>query len=292
MAPYVSPKRKFRINFPFTKKESTFIIFKYGECKSISKVRRAFRMAFFPTNPRKVPKLTAFHRVVDRFKTDASVRPKISPGSPPMSDDDIRRVKSFFTRNKKAHIRQAVQDLNLSFGTVWTILRKKLQWKAFRPHLAQILSAANKESRLAACSFWISFEEEWFERVLWSDEKWFMLQNSPNKKNDVFWSPVNPHEVVECKKAHGKKVMAWVGIVDGKCLPVVWFEGSVNSQVYLEKVLQGTVWPAVRFLATRKSYWMQQDGASCHVTAECLDFIHSKFDDRVISRNTEHIWPP
>ena len=51
--------------------------------------------------------------------------------------------------------------------------------------------------------------------------------------------------------------MAWTGIVDGKCLPVVWFEGSVNSEVYL-KVLKEVLWPAVRAVATREQCWCQQ----------------------------------
>ena len=46
------------------------------------------------------------------------------------------------------------------------------------------------------------------------------------------------------------------------------------------------------FFGFRKQYWFQQDGASCHVTKDCLDFIKSKFGDRVISHNTEHHWPP
>ena len=32
--------------------------------------------------------------------------------------------------------------------------------------------------------------------------------------------------------------MAWVGMVDGRILLVVWFEGSVNSEAYLEQVLK------------------------------------------------------
>ena len=64
--------------------------------------------------------------------------------------------------------------------------------------------------------------------------------------NERYWSPVNRHESVECKKAHGETAMAWVGIIDGRCLPDVWFDGSViNGEVYLEKVLKGTVWQNV-----------------------------------------------
>ena len=86
--------------------------------------------------------------------------------------------------------------------------------------------------------------------------------------------------------------MAWVGMVDGKILPVVWFDGSVNSEVFLEEVLKKTVWRAVKGLATRRQYWFQQDGATCHVTIPCLTFMQSKFGDRIISRRTEHHWPP
>ena len=60
--------------------------------------------------------------------------------------------------------------------------------------------------------------------------------------NDRYWSPVNRHEFVECKKAHGEETMASVGIIDGRCLPVVWFDGLVNVEVYLKNVLNDTVW--------------------------------------------------
>ena len=74
-----------------------------------------------------VPKLNALHRVVNRFVEDASVTTKVTFGSPTsISDDDI---KSIFTRNKRAHVRLAVEELNLSFGTVWRILREKMMWK-------------------------------------------------------------------------------------------------------------------------------------------------------------------
>ena len=56
-------------------------------------------------------------------------------------------------------------------------------------------------------------------------------------------------------------VMAWVGMFDGKVLPVHWFEGSVDGDVYLD-MLKTMVWTAVRGMATRRSYWFQQDGAS------------------------------
>ena len=59
------------------------------------------------------------------------------------------------------------------------------------------------------------------------------------------WAPENPNTVLQCEKAHGAKVMAWVGMVDGKVLPVHWFEGSVDGDVYLD-MLKTMVWPAAQ----------------------------------------------
>ena len=107
----------------------------------------------------------------------------------------------------------------------------------------------------------------------------------------VFWAPYNQHQAIQCKQAHGAKVMAWVGIIDGKCLPVHWFEGPVNGATYL-KMLETVMWPAVRTNATRRGYWFQQDGAPSHVTPAVMHFLTAKFGSRVISRKAQHHWPP
>ena len=173
-----------------------------------------------------VPNILAFTRILKPFQEESSLRPQVPAGrsSEPLRNN-IEAVKKFFEQNPKLYIREAARVLGLSYGAIWIILRKNLKWRAYRPHLTQCLSPANKESRLAACTFWLTFEEEWFQRVIWSDEKWFVLKQSPNKQICRYWAPSNPHTVIECKKAHGEKVMAWVGTVDGRILPVVWFQG-------------------------------------------------------------------
>ena len=65
----------------------------------------------------------------------------------------------------------------------------------------------------------------------------------------------------------------------------------VNADSYLQ-MLKEEVWLEVRSRATRQQLCFQQDGASCHCTDEVLDFLHSKFHDRVISRRSEFAWPP
>ena len=36
----------------------------------------------------------------------------------------------------------------------------------------------------------------------------------------------------------------------------------------------------------------QQDGATCHITEATLDVLRLVFEDRIISRRTDVVWPP
>ena len=38
--------------------------------------------------------------------------------------------------------------------------------------------------------------------------------------------------------------------------------------------------------------WFQQDGATSHTAEATLDVLRSVFEDRIISRRTDVIWPP
>jgi len=56
-------------------------------------------------------------------------------------------------------------------------------------------------------------------------------------------------------------------------------------------LFQETVWPKLRFSATRSNLWWMQDGASPYCTNEVLKSLQDKFHGRVISRRTEHPGP-
>ena len=122
---------------------------KFGELKCISAVKRAFGTKFYRGYPRKVPKLLAFKRLIDRFSNSGHTRPLAPPGSPTTSTDDIAAVRNFFKKNKKAHIRMAETRLGMSYGKIWGILRNKLKWKAYRQHRAHVLTDQQKLNRIS-----------------------------------------------------------------------------------------------------------------------------------------------
>ena len=38
--------------------------------------------------------------------------------------------------------------------------------------------------------------------------------------------------------------------------------------------------------------WFQQDGAMCHTAEATLDVLRPAFEDRIISRRADVVWPP
>ena len=98
-----APRRRFKKNYPFLKEEATFIIMKFAEAKSMKKIQWLFRSKFFPKNPRKVPDIWTFYRVIERFKEEGTSHPvilaRISHKGDALKMKKVERVKRFFESN-------------------------------------------------------------------------------------------------------------------------------------------------------------------------------------------------
>ena len=78
------------------------------------------------------------------------------------------------------------------------------------------------EDRVKFCQWFLSQLWDFAKKVLWSDEKWFVLHQALNAKNNMMWASSDPHEEVEYKSQGHSKVMAWCGLIDGRMLEVRW----------------------------------------------------------------------
>ena len=290
-----------RSDSPFTKEQEIWLV-KRSASLGPTALRRAFIIQFLDKDEgyKKAPHPKAFSRLIERFDQTGGVTGKGKTKEQRMiavTEENIHRVEEYFTENERKSIRDACHDLNLTFGTIWQILRRNLKWKAYRPLKVNRLTDRNKEDRLTFVRWLMEQPEEFEQKVIWSDEKWFVLHPAPNSQTDRIWAPWHPEEEVVCRFQGDSKVMAWVAIVDGKCLKVRWMvdeEGrnvSVTGDRYLS-MIEEEVWPEVRRRAARNGYWWQQDGATSHTTNAILNFLLDKFRGRVISRRSEIVWPP
>ena len=185
----------------------------------------------------------------------------------------------------------------MPISTIWRILKKHLKWKPYRLVKVNRLTERNKEDRLHFCRWFLNQEEGFEQKVIWSDEKWFLRHPAPNSQNERIWAPWHPEETEDCHYQGDTKVMAWAAVVDGGALQIRWMideDGRpvmVNSDRYLE-MLRGRVWPEVRGRAAQRRWWWMQDGATPHTTDNVLDFLNEKFHGRIISRRCINNWPP
>ena len=89
---------------------------------------------------------------------------------------------------------------------------------------------------------------------------------------------MNPYLNVEFKSQSQKKVMVWVGLFAGPVIGPFWIKGTMNKDVYND-LLQNKIWPPIRSKVTRHQLYYMQNRATCHTTANNLDFLADKFDD-------------
>ena len=122
-----------------------------------------------------------------------------------------------------------------------------------------------------------------------SDEKNFQLNQHPNRQNDRTWSIVNPNEVCDSKDQSAQKIMAFVCLIDGRALDVVWFEKkkpsdkvSVTQKTYVD-MLENKIFPQITPQQLSR-YWWQQDGAPAHAAGATITFLQSYFENRIVSR--------
>ena len=133
------------------------------------------------------------------------------------------------------------------------------------------------------------------KKIISSDEPHFDLGGYINKQNCSIWSTENPYAYIE-KPTHSKRVTVWCGFCSGGTFGPFFFENKQGEAVIVNcdryRVMQN------EFLSTKieeediGNIWFQQDGAACHTAEATLDVLCLVFEDRIISRRADVVWPP
>ena len=150
----------------------------------------------------------------------------------------------------------AVQ-IEASTFTVWKILRKKLKVYPYKSHNVAPLDDTHRLRRIEFCHWILGQTAEFLDSVIWSDEKYFEEKFRSNRQNERYWGYCDPCVLDENRVQGGKKVMCWAALIDGKVVIHFFPVGqTLNQHVYLD-MLKTVLWPKVRGLVTRRSYWFQ-----------------------------------
>ena len=212
-----------------------------------------------------------FDRVDKKFEKNRIGQSHVSPnkGKDPSDTEKSLAIGNFFVEFPFPSFYEA-KELKIPKGTIQWYLKKKLKMYPYKFSLCQALSQAHEAGRLTFCEWLLSQPDpfEFVQLVIFGDEKWFTLTQHPNRQNTRYWSVGNPQRVSDTNIQGYAKVQAFVCVVDGRVLKVVWHvkngqNVSVNTNRYC-KVIDEMVAELSR--RDRHRLWWQQDGATCHTS--------------------------
>ena len=141
-----------------------------------------------------------------------------------------------------------------------------------------LLSNKNVKDRLN----WVKSKNDWtaenWRKIIWSDESRFTLFQDDGRTR--VWRLSNEKYKANCivptVKHGGGGVMVWGCFTWSKLGPLIRLDGRVNSQRYIEEVLQNALIPFMRSLRPRKAvYIFQQDNAPIHKSQLTCEFLRS-----------------
>ena len=115
----------------FTEGEEAQIIFQFGELNSPIAVRRWYQLQNPHIHHSNIPGVKEFARVRDRFKKTNSTRPgkagRSGGAATKITPENVEIVRGMILADQSVSIPEIALRLDCSYGTAWTILRKKLK---------------------------------------------------------------------------------------------------------------------------------------------------------------------
>ena len=170
--------------------------------------------------------------------------------------------------------------MNTSRQNIQRILREDLGCKSYKKIIQPKLNNLQKSKRVKFTNWMLNnYSKEDTKKCLFTDEKYFDLDDIYNLQNDRVWTPsreeADRNGGFHQKTKHGGKVMVWLGAcAKGLTTPVIFENETMNAEIYINEVLPIALECSDKMLG---SNWIsQQDSARPHIhnlTQECVPNI-------------------
>jgi transposase len=237
------------------------------------------------------------HRTISRYVEIGTVcdRPRI--GRPPSSNTSAVRhkIKARLQRNSQLSLRKVAKEIHINRETVRHIVKNVFMLNPYKLQRVHLLTEKMKLVRLqrASALLELAASRPW-ERIVFSDEKLFNVEQAVNSQNDRIWaSSLSPSILAARKVSHSQKpagVMVWAAVTSSGKSALHFVEPGVkiNQDYYCENVLQGVLLPWATQHFGGQPWTFQQDSASSHRGKRTQAWCATHFPDFITSAE----WPP
>jgi hypothetical protein len=168
-------------------------------------------------------------------------------------------------------MRQLAREYKTSEATMRRIIKNDLRLFPYRIRKAHVLTPSMKKERLKNARNLLKWAEgRSFSQVIFSDEKLFDIEKAHNAQNTRQLLPKGGCSTSQAafvsRSAFPKSVMVWAGICSTGKTPLVFLDKGVkiNKEVYVEKIIKGSLLPWATSHFNGQPWTFQQDWAPAH----------------------------
>ena len=236
-------------------------------------------------------------RTIDRFEETFSIEDRARPGRPRSSRTTklINLVRAKIRRNPRRSMRKMAKEAKTSLRTISRVCKLDLHVFPYKLQKRQLLSAPTIEKRLRRSKKLLNrMKRCTLPNIVFSDEKLFTVQQAHNRQNDRVLSktinsiPVNTGKVLRSQKP--ASVMVWAAVSKRGKSPLVFIPQGVkiNKELYVNKILEGSLLPWSKSVFGDEVWTFQQDGATSHTSRLAQQWC----EDHCPSWISKEEWPP
>lgn len=281
-----------------TQKIDVLIMIGCGDkTRTQSEVREMFN-AKYPDRP--ISQATV-SRIERKFRETGHVRDSSKAG-PNVQINEEAQLDVLLSVEEDPHksTRQMAREHNVSQASVLRLLKQQ-KMHPYKVIPVHELMERDGDRRLQFCEIILNrcqLNPQFITRILFSDEATFCLNGTVNRQNCRYWSRQNPHWMMEANTQYPRKVNVWAGIIENRIIGPYFFNGSLNSEKYLN-FLESYLIPTLKRLYPAEGdpneidhhVWYQQDGAPPHFGHHVRTYLNAVLPGRWIGRRGVIEWP-
>lgn len=251
-----------------TEEERKIIIRLHNQCKSLAQISTIVGRA-----------RSTIQSIIDRFCTRRTVKNAPRSGRPHvLSKTDERFIVRLIKKDPKISaptIAATMEErgVHVSISTLRNILRKNgYHGRVIRKKF--FVNKTNREKRLQFAKKYINKDNDFWNKVIFSDESKFNIFGSDGRR--TVWRKknceLNPNNLIPTVKHGGGSVMVWGCMSAGGVGKLHFIEGTMDHKMYID-ILKNNLLVSAEKLGLENEFIFQQDNDPKHTAHNTKNWL-------------------